>query len=404
MQLLLIAVAVLAVAVGVAYWWSTALQEQTEQGQQIVSFPEGLEVKLLCAARCSGLTSSDTAVISTWMKDAGCGTHGGNSDETTCDASPEQICLTACIGAQTDMSKWLPGAFDSKTTAGATRHLPAMKQGLDAHFQCASRCVSEGVTVDLMAEGSNATSKAVDILQRCGVVQLSGAYDHELLAKVRRSIDTLRSQEGRYAALVDHKQLRGGRYQLYLPFTSPFNSAAALGVSDPVLSVLHSYFGTQDFGIDHISVLTSTGGSEEQALHPDVPYFKKLHLSVHTALDDITVDMGPTFFCPCTGEASSDWATNAGIRMHALLTKDCVGASYIRQLTPQGMVTIYDGVTFHKGSANPSSKPRHLLKLELGAGDFALRRDYTKGAPLEAQRQTSRYRKAFGAPRFGRSS
>merc|ERR1712183_1161743 len=101
--------------------------------------------------------------------------------------------------------------------------------------------------------------------------------------------------------------------------------------------------------------------------------------------------MGPTYFCPCTGEAASDWATSAGLRMQVLLSKTCLGASYMRDLTPRGLVTIYDGVTFHKGSANPSSKDRHLLELELASGDLAVRRDYTKGAPAEAHRQALRF-------------
>ena len=35
-------------------------------------------------------------------------------------------------------------------------------------------------------------------------------------------------------------------------------------------------------------------------MHPDVAYFAKMHLSVHTALEPIDAAMGPTRFCPCT--------------------------------------------------------------------------------------------------------
>merc|ERR1712066_1099570 len=111
--------------------------------------------------------------------------------------------------------------------------------------------------------------------------------------------------------------------------------------------------------------------------------------------------MGPTFFCPCSGSASDDMVANIALRMLVLDRKECLGRSYARDVTPRGLVTIYDGVIFHKGLRNWSGKERHLLKMELASGDFAKRRDYLKRAPREAKRQTEQFRATFGHPRLG---
>eukprot|EP00747_Dinoflagellata_sp_TGD_P093622 gnl/TRDRNA2_/TRDRNA2_165830_c0_seq1.p1 gnl/TRDRNA2_/TRDRNA2_165830_c0~~gnl/TRDRNA2_/TRDRNA2_165830_c0_seq1.p1 ORF type:complete len:430 (+),score=94.83 gnl/TRDRNA2_/TRDRNA2_165830_c0_seq1:52-1341(+) len=369
------------------------------------SLGKDLEKHFACGARCAAMTPGDRTILEKWLKENGCDkdARGGEPlDDTTCLAPLEQICITGCSEGSTDMAKWIPGAFGAGSPAVAEERLAGMRKEHTSHMQCASKCASEGVLVDVSEPGAIET--ALQKLRGCGMVQLKGAFDPELLEKVRKTIATLRSQEGRFAALLDREQLRGGRFQLYLPFAAPFDTRQGLGVSDPVLEILTGYFGELGFGIDHVTILTSGHPAENQTLHPDVPYFKRLHLSVHTALDDITYDMGPTYFCPCTGQASEDWAANAAIRLTVLRRKECLGLSYARQLTPKGTVTIYDGVTFHKGLENFSEKDRHLLKLELGSGDYPVRRDYTKRAPREGQKQMEKFRAAFGVPRFGQSA
>merc|ERR1712232_209485 len=193
------------------------------------------------------------------------------------------------------------------------------------------------------------------------------------------------------------------RFQLYLPFASPFKDRAALGVNDLVLGVLDRYLAGVEFGIDHVSVLTSSSPNNDQSLHPDVPGFTKLHMSVHSALTDITLEMGPTSFCPCTGEVDDArlWPTSAAIKMTCLKTRNCLGESYAPAFTRRGTISIYDGATFHKGLANRSPQDRHVLKLELGAGDFPARRHYTAKAPKAAKKQVGKFRDALGPPRFG---
>mmetsp|Transcript_166144 Transcript_166144/g.533283 ORF Transcript_166144/g.533283 Transcript_166144/m.533283 type:complete len:427 (-) Transcript_166144:123-1403(-) len=235
-----------------------------------------------------------------------------------------------------------PDAGSSTAAAGV---VPPMPEGLQTNWECAARCAAmtdgdkavvertllqagcdpectrDGVLVD--AAAVDAEAQALGMLKRCGVVQLKGGYDAELLGRVQRAIDTIAEKKSAYNKLVDRKQLHDGRFQVYLPFRAPFAERAAIGVSDLVLRVLDGYFDGRGFGIDHVSVLTSSSPSGNQSLHPDVPYFKGLTVSVHTALVDVTTEMGPTYFCPCTGEAlrREDWPGSAAIKMTILKQK-----------------------------------------------------------------------------------
>mmetsp|Transcript_166147 Transcript_166147/g.533293 ORF Transcript_166147/g.533293 Transcript_166147/m.533293 type:complete len:407 (-) Transcript_166147:49-1269(-) len=315
-----------------------------------------------------------------------------------------------------------PDAGSSTAAAGV---VPPMPEGLQTNWECAARCAAmtdgdkavvertllqagcdpectrDGVLVD--AAAVDAEAQALGMLKRCGVVQLKGGYDAELLGRVQRAIDTIAEKKSAYNKLVDRKQLHDGRFQVYLPFRAPFAERAAIGVSDLVLRVLDGYFDGRGFGIDHVSVLTSSSPSGNQSLHPDVPYFKGLTVSVHTALVDVTTEMGPTYFCPCTGEAlrREDWPGSAAIKMTILKQKACFGPSFAPSFTSKGTVTIYDGAMFHQGLANGSGKDRPVLKLEVGAEGFPERRNYIQMAPSAGKKQTRLFREALGPPRMG---
>lgn len=325
----------------------------------------------------------------------------GPSGHPVCASSPEQLCVGSCGGGGQDMSRWLTDAFGPERAEARAERRVALRAGHREHQRCARRCASEGVAVD--ASDGNASQLALEVLRRCGVVQLPGAYDLGLLGRVQSAIDKLSADQKRYGKLLDRTQLHDGRYQVYLPYAAPFKSREALGAGDLVLSVLAGYFAGSGFGIDHVSILTSASGSDNQSLHPDVPYFRNLAVSVHTALRDITLGMGPTFFCPCTGEAlqRDQWPMSAAIKMSVLKRQDCMGPSLVPLLTKRGTVTIYDGATFHKGLANGSDRDRPVLKLEVGAEGFPARRNYEQLAPAAAKRHTELFRGALGPPRFG---
>jgi len=257
-----------------------------------------------------------------------------------------------------------------------------------------------GPQVDVLRwDWAEALPQPLTGVEYCVGSEVAYAGNAALLCK---AVAALRRHKA-HRKLLDREQLHDGRYQLYLPFKAPFTSRAMLGAGDLVLEVLEDYFAGPDFGIDHVSVLTAGSPSGNQSLHPDVPYFKGLAVSVHTALQDVTLDMGPTYFCPCTGEALAreEWATSAAIKMQVLKARECLASGHTPALTRRGTVTIYDGAMFHKGLANGSGRERHILKLEVGAADFPVRRNYVGSAPRAAQKQAARFREAFGRPRMG---
>ncbi|CAE8729073.1 unnamed protein product, partial [Polarella glacialis] len=244
-----------------------------------------------CAARCASMPESDRAILENTWRSVGC-EEGGPGAHPICGSSMEQLCVGACGGGQQDMTTWLPGAFGSRSPGIAEKQIAGFAADYEAHHACSARCAQEGVSVD--AAGPDAAERALETLNRCGVVQLVGAYELTELDRFQRAFDALKSKATAYKKLLDTKQLHDGRSQVYLPFTTPFTSRKALGVGDLVHGVLAKYFRTSGmgFGIDHASVLVSASHSGNQSLHPDVPYFKGLTVSVHTALRDVTTEMG----------------------------------------------------------------------------------------------------------------
>lgn len=366
--------------------------------------PSEIEADFRCAIRCSKMTDMDRRAVEGLYKQAGCSNEPGDSwSSPVCASSVEQLCAGSCGGGKVNMAQWLPGAFGPTAQSIQPDDLTDLHKAYAAHQDCASRCSREGVVVSAQGPVDTVAQKAAAVLRRCGVVQLSeGAWDSALLERAEQAIAKLRTKGKKYRALLDQEQLHDGRYQVYLPFAAPFSSRAALGASDVVVATLEEYFGGPDFGIDHVSALTAASPSGNQSLHPDVSYFKGLAVSVHTALQDITLDMGPTYFCPCTGEAlqRNEWPASAAIKMAVLKQRECVGSSHTPELTTRGTVTIYDGAMFHKGLANGSGRNRHILKLEVGASDFPIRRNYIGTAPRVAEKQTLRFRQSFGSPRM----
>lgn len=395
-QLYLTFAAAVTAAVGV---WAIqpAQARPTGGGGSHAELPRDVENMFRCSVRCASLAGAELQGVEGEL-DSAC---EGTGNVNLCAMTPEQFCAASCGGGQRDMSNWLPKAFGKSSHRVVDGGLPVMRQAFQDHQRCAERCAQEGVAVDAKAPG--AATRAADVLGRCGVVQLVGAFEASLFDRVLSAIGKLRKHKAKHDALLDTVQLHDGRYQLYLPYTAPFDSRHALGVNDLVLDVLERYFQSTDFGIDHVSVLTSSSPNANQSLHPDVAGSKRLQMSVHTALLDISSDMGPTFFCPCTGEEGKGvaWAAAASIKMAALKRKDCLAASFVPEFTKRGTVSIYDGATFHKGLANGSGRNRDVLKLELGFADFPYVRQYTESAPAKARAHTDRFRKAFGPPRLG---
>merc|ERR1712187_848876 len=128
------------------------------------------------------------------------------------------------------MARMLPDTFSKGSTPLTKANKEQLRVAYGKHKDCAAQCARDGVAVEVGLP--NATQVAAETLRRCGVVHLVGAYDLALLDKVERAIDKLRASEKSFSALLDTIQLHDSRYQVYLPFTAPFNSREALGVGD----------------------------------------------------------------------------------------------------------------------------------------------------------------------------
>eukprot|EP00929_Paragymnodinium_shiwhaense_P059529 TRINITY_DN29815_c0_g1_i2.p1 TRINITY_DN29815_c0_g1~~TRINITY_DN29815_c0_g1_i2.p1 ORF type:complete len:460 (+),score=140.95 TRINITY_DN29815_c0_g1_i2:151-1530(+) len=371
--------------------------------------PRLLTEMYACTLPCSKLTQGDMAKVDEQLD----GLCQQTADAGICAMSPQQFCAAQCGSGQTDMSQWLPESFGRggaalpSSKAEEEADVRALNEAFNAHLQCSSTCRDAGVAVDVAKASSApaAAKRAAEVLQRCGVVHLVGVIEAATMQSIEDGIEALRKQSKRVDKLTDTKQLHDKRWQVYLPFEAPFNRKEGVGVNDVVFAVLKDYMQGVEFGMDHVSVLTSSSPCGNQSLHPDNPSYQRLTVQVHTAIMDITPEMGPTGFCPCTGEVDDEalWPVSAAIKMVMLKKRACLASMYRPSFVSKGTVTIYDGATFHGGLENLSGRNRDVLKLELGAGDFPERRDYTNKAPKTAKKEVQKFRQAFGPPNFGQA-
>jgi hypothetical protein len=345
-----------------------------------------------CGAYCYGLTPADRAKLTQWVADSGCREDGGTSQEH-CAARPEDICVLTCEQGW-DMHDWLPETFPSSFTQRFWSP-PAAAEMLafrNSHSECTARCTEAGMTL-----GPDASpEEALSILNACGAVFLSPGWaaGSEEIELARLGMEALHV----YPGPLKHDHLRDGRTQVFLPFEPPFNSSTLL-FTPAIKSLVFGYL-KKPMSIDHVSILSSRSGSAAQGMHPDVSYFRATHLSVHTALERIDLQMGPTRFCPCTA-VEEPAAFAAALRLATRSKGDCLLTSVTRTAGMEpGAATVYDGLVFHQGGANPSRQDRPILKLELGNLDFIAERNYTRGATAECIDATRSYRHAFGTSFF----
>jgi ectoine hydroxylase-related dioxygenase (phytanoyl-CoA dioxygenase family) len=118
-----------------------------------------------------------------------------------------------------------------------------------------------------------------------------------------------------------------------------------------------------------LSCLISDPGSERQVIHPDTPVFKDGDPVLYTcfiALQDISVDMGPTTWIPKThtaamhntfkDESSPTSSSDMTGKEQLLRTQPSVLG-----LLPKGCCAIFDSRLLHGGGANTSETSRALL-------------------------------------------
>ena len=118
--------------------------------------------------------------------------------------------------------------------------------------------------------------------------------------------------------------------------------------------------------MDHVTAIVSKHGvTEAQALHGDVGHLAR-HVEVHIPLQDVSLAMGPTLFCPCTQQDSTNTTPTASVvqKVFALGAKcEEFENTHYRAVSQLGDVTLYDASVRHKGLANTADVDRPVLVL-----------------------------------------
>ena len=157
--------------------------------------------------------------------------------------------------------------------------------------------------------------------------------------------------------------LRHNRCDLTVPLGDEIVSTALYEsmCKSPVGSIILSEFG-HDATLHELSCLMSDSGSQRQCIHPDTPYIDGKKAVLYTcfiALQDVTLDMGPTTWLPRTNtkDAHEIFRDQSGAEKDDFISK----TPAVLGTLSKGSAAIFDSRTLHCGTANRSDKSRALF-------------------------------------------
>lgn len=207
------------------------------------------------------------------------------------------------------------------------------------------------------------------VLKQEGVVRIDNVLSSETADSAREYLYDLRKQSEleiaagkiqpiqRFADVL----LKQNRCDLTIPMGDEIVTKAldeTLRVS-PIGATISSIFG-EDAVLHEFSCLMSDPGSQRQVIHPDTPYIDGKGPVLYTcfiALQDVTLDMGPTVWLPRThckeahDEFQDNFAPEDGeSKKDALIRKQ---PAVLGTLT-KGSCGIFDSRLLHCGTANRS--------------------------------------------------
>lgn len=213
------------------------------------------------------------------------------------------------------------------------------------------------------------------ILQQDGVVRIDNILSKKLTTELRKYVMELRqiatkevesgqvSSKQRFADVL----LKQNRCDLTMPFgTHPilYDALHTILNCSPIGTTIAELLG-HDAKLYEFSCLISDPGSPRQVIHPDTPCSTKNEEPVlytcFIALQDVTIDMGPTVWLPGThtleyheifqqDQPPSIDPKNLQNPKDILLSTH----SYVLGAIPQGTCCIFDSRTLHAGTANIS--------------------------------------------------
>lgn len=213
------------------------------------------------------------------------------------------------------------------------------------------------------------------VLKQEGVVRIDNVMSSTTADAVRDYLYALREQsekevkEGtiqpiqRFATVL----LKKNRCDLTVPLGDDIITQALdeTLLKSPIGATISNIFGNQAV-LHELSCLMSDTGSQRQVIHPDTPYIEGKDAVLYTcfiALQDVTLDMGPTVWLPGTNNKQSHVEFKDELSWDGESKKDTLIRNTPAKLglLQKGSCAIFDSRTLHCGTANTSDGSRALF-------------------------------------------
>lgn len=222
-------------------------------------------------------------------------------------------------------------------------------------------------------------------LKRTGVVRIDGVLSDTCADALRECVDeervraTAEVEAGvdattRFADLV----LLNKRCDLLMPLRGPVIDALQelLGENSRLAPVFEQVAG-KTARWQELACLISEPGSAPQPMHPDIPYTPVPPLfAAFVALQDVTIEMGPTIYLPGTHTKEGHDAFYAGEeadsdeRGSTAGNEDYMRAQpVVRGMLKKGDCAVYNQQVIHCGSANTSDQIRRQFYVAVRNAD-----------------------------------
>jgi hypothetical protein len=245
-----------------------------------------------------------------------------------------------------------------------------------------------GITKGFAANKSTAGAKPSDLkvaakihakeLQTVGVVRIDNVLTSDMADRLREYViklrilseEQVRNNQVKSIERFANVLLKENRCDLTIPLEDEIVVTTLLWIFQrtPLTRTASSILG-KDAGLYELSCLISDPGSQRQVTHPDTPCSatndEPVLYTCFIALQDITIDMGPTTWIPNTHnvKAHETFQDNTVDPSSGECPKDTLLRTQpaVLGLLPKGSCAIYDSRLLHCGGSNASNTSRALF-------------------------------------------
>lgn len=228
-----------------------------------------------------------------------------------------------------------------------------------------------------------ALGRAVERLRECGVVYLDNLFSAAFVETLRQYYyDFIETEE---ASIFRYPCQGSGRIEHMMPFAPPFNVSETSPFGDHRLRDIISAFLGPPLKLELVTIINSQQGSGDQRWHQGWRYLfheaerlPPYAVVVTIPLDDVTMAMGGTQFCP-----------RKKMRFyHGWRCDD----DYVQARTTKGTVVIFDYKTLHRGPGNLGIRDRPMISMVFSKSFFFNSEAYVnRGISNEASLHQRRY-------------